>query len=226
MSSLRESVYSQLKDMILFKRLEAGTCLSERSLAKQFMVSRTPIREALYMLEKEGLLVNSRENGWIVQIMSFDQLSEIISIDIALVGCMCPKVIQNLTSDTIQDLKDDLHTILHLTEKERFWDAAIACRDMQMTLWGTAKMPRTFGILKDLPYYSGFFWLWDGIEPDRHKQSILENQDLLFYLSSQDVDGLIHFYQNHLNTYLTWCKEVYDNILILKDEQNANCSDP
>ena len=225
MLSLRESVYNELKDMILFKRLEAGTCLSERTLAKQFMVSRTPIREALFLLEKEGL-VRSRESGWIVQIMSFDQLSEIISIDIALVACMCPKVIKNLTQNTIQDLNADLHTILHLTEKEQFWDAAIACRDMQMGLWSTANMPRTLGILRELPYYSGFFWLWDGIEEEKHKTSILENQDLLFYLSSRDVDGLIRFYQNHLETYLTWCKEVYDNILLLKDEQPADCSAP
>ena len=87
-------------------------------------------------------------------------------------------------------------------------------------------MPRTFGLLKDLPFYSGFFWLWDGLEPEKHRQAILDNQNILFYLASRDADGLMHFYQNHLQTYLTWCREVYDNIQLLKGEHAAGCSAP
>ena len=226
MIPLHESVYNQLKNMILFQQLDAGTCLSERALAKQFLVSRTPIREALSRLEKEGLIVNNPKSGWVVQIMSFEQLSEIILIDIALVGCLCPAVIRNLTPGTVQEVNEDLHTIQRLTNAGQFWDAAIACRDMQMNLWSTADMPRTFGILKDLPFYSGFFWLWDGIEPEKHRQAILDNQNILFYLASRDADGLMHFYQNHLQTYLTWCREVYDNIQLLKGEHAAGCSAP
>ena len=115
MIPLHESVYNQLKNMILFQRLDAGTCLSERALAKQFLVSRTPIREALSRLEKEGLIVNNPKSGWVVQIMSFEQLSEIILIDIALVGCLCPGVIRNLIPETVQEVNEDLHTIRRLT---------------------------------------------------------------------------------------------------------------
>jgi len=58
-----EDVAEQIRDVILGKRLSLGDRLpSERSLAQQFQVGRLTIREALRMLETEGL-VSSPHKG-------------------------------------------------------------------------------------------------------------------------------------------------------------------
>lgn len=66
--SLRESVYDNLKMQILKGIITPGTRMMEVELAEQLGVSRTPIREAIKMLEKEGLVtVESRKGAYVSQ---------------------------------------------------------------------------------------------------------------------------------------------------------------
>ena len=53
---LAHSVYRRLEDMIFSGQLRGGSVLTERKLAEALDVSRTPLRDALLMLEGEGLL--------------------------------------------------------------------------------------------------------------------------------------------------------------------------
>ena len=54
--SLADQVYEQVKEMILSGQIQCGEKISEDSLAMQFEVSRTPIREALRRLSTYGLV--------------------------------------------------------------------------------------------------------------------------------------------------------------------------
>ena len=56
--SLQEQAYQALKTAILSGELAPGQRLIEVQLAKQLQVSRTPIREAMQLLEHENLIVN------------------------------------------------------------------------------------------------------------------------------------------------------------------------
>lgn len=57
---LREMVYEELKMQILTGTIIPGTRMMEVELAEEMGVSRTPIREAIRKLEKEGLVTMSR----------------------------------------------------------------------------------------------------------------------------------------------------------------------
>ena len=59
---LVDGVVSQLRDSIIEGTLSAGTPLLQVALAEQLGVSRTPLREALRVLESEGLLRTSDRN--------------------------------------------------------------------------------------------------------------------------------------------------------------------
>jgi DNA-binding GntR family transcriptional regulator len=54
--SIREKVYDVIRNGILNGRIAPGDRMVETRLAKQIKTSRTPVREALHMLEMEGLL--------------------------------------------------------------------------------------------------------------------------------------------------------------------------
>src|SRR5262245_46210954 len=56
---LREQVYSRLRDSILTGELRAGSRLSPAALAQGFGVSTMPVREALRLLEEDGLIETS-----------------------------------------------------------------------------------------------------------------------------------------------------------------------
>jgi DNA-binding GntR family transcriptional regulator len=56
---LRDQIYSRLRDSILTGELPAGARVSPASLAKSFRVSTMPVREALRLLEDDGLVETS-----------------------------------------------------------------------------------------------------------------------------------------------------------------------
>ena len=60
---LRELVYEELKKEILTGRIAPGTRMMEVELADEMGVSRTPIREAIRKLEKEGLVIIEPRRG-------------------------------------------------------------------------------------------------------------------------------------------------------------------
>ena len=60
---LRDVVFARLRDDILHGVMKPGERLMEVSLAKKLGVSRTPVREAIRMLEQEGLAVMLPRRG-------------------------------------------------------------------------------------------------------------------------------------------------------------------
>jgi DNA-binding GntR family transcriptional regulator len=54
--TMTDRAYAELEEMIVTLRLEPGTVLSEAVLAKLLKIGRTPIREALQRLSRDGLV--------------------------------------------------------------------------------------------------------------------------------------------------------------------------
>ena len=67
MSTLAATAYRELKRRILVGELRAGERLSERELTSRLNVSRTPLREALKQLTREGLVFSKPQSGHYVQ---------------------------------------------------------------------------------------------------------------------------------------------------------------
>ena len=64
--SLTDQAYYRLEELIVTLRLEPGAVLSEGALAEQLELGRTPIREALQRLAREGLVVILPRKGILV----------------------------------------------------------------------------------------------------------------------------------------------------------------
>lgn len=68
--TLTEDVYNRLKDKIVTFQLAPGTPLHEVAIAEELQVSRTPVREALRILEAEGLVDIEPRRGARVAVIS------------------------------------------------------------------------------------------------------------------------------------------------------------
>lgn len=64
--SLTDRAYKELEEMIVTLQLEPGAVLSESTLAERLGIGRTPIREALHRLGREGLVVILPRRGILV----------------------------------------------------------------------------------------------------------------------------------------------------------------
>lgn len=81
--SIREKVYTAIRNLILDGTYPQGERLVESRIAVQIKTSRTPVREALHLLEKEGLLESIPRAGYQVKPLSWEEVEEICEIRIA-----------------------------------------------------------------------------------------------------------------------------------------------
>lgn len=74
--SMVDDVYASLLLAIVEARLGAGTPLSQNKLASHLGVSRTPVREALLRLERDGLVQRLPESGFAVATITAEEVNE------------------------------------------------------------------------------------------------------------------------------------------------------
>jgi len=79
---IRERVCSTIRNLILNGRLKPGERLKENRLAEEIKTSRTPVREALHLLEREGLLESIPRVGYQVKPLRWEEVEEITAIRI------------------------------------------------------------------------------------------------------------------------------------------------
>ncbi|MGI6211474.1 MAG: GntR family transcriptional regulator [Anaerovoracaceae bacterium] len=101
---LREIVYEQLKVQIMTGKIEPGTRLMEVGLAEEMGVSRTPIREAIRKLEKEGLVMIEPRRGAYVTDISVDDMIDTLIVREDLEGLAAAVAATKITSHEAQEL--------------------------------------------------------------------------------------------------------------------------
>lgn len=83
-TSLAERIHAQLKDDIFEFRLMPGDRFSEGEVAARMAASRTPVRQALHRLQREGFLEVHFRSGWQVRPLDFAQFDELYELRIVL----------------------------------------------------------------------------------------------------------------------------------------------
>ena len=82
--NLADSVYEHLKAELFEFRLLPGDRFTEAEIADRTGASRTPVRQALHRLQREGFLEVNFRNGWEVRALDFDQIDELYELRILL----------------------------------------------------------------------------------------------------------------------------------------------
>ena len=94
-----------LREAILQGDYQPGQRLPQKELSEQLDMSPTPIREALRLLEAQGLLERVPYKGAYVAEASPEESEEISVIRSALEGLATRMAVPNLTSDDVQALE-------------------------------------------------------------------------------------------------------------------------
>ena len=122
---LRDVVFNTLRDAILTGKLVPGERLMENQLAEKLGVSRTPVREALRMLELENLVELVPRKGAQVLDMTEKDIVNILEIRSALEGLATSLACKKMTKECLQQLKNmevDFERAVAENDVERFVD--------------------------------------------------------------------------------------------------------
>ena len=103
---LREMVYEELKRQILTGAIVPGTRMMEVDLAEEMGVSRTPIREAIRKLEKEGLVTIEPRRGAYASMISTQDMVEILEVRQDLEGLAAYFAASRMSPVQMEELKE------------------------------------------------------------------------------------------------------------------------
>jgi DNA-binding GntR family transcriptional regulator len=106
--STREKTYEALKAGILSGRYRAGERLAEEHLAEEMGVSRTPIREALHKLERDGLIEPLGSRGFCIPHDSPEEIEDLFELRAVLEGYTLKLICERITDEQIALLEETL----------------------------------------------------------------------------------------------------------------------
>jgi DNA-binding GntR family transcriptional regulator len=96
--------YEALRGAILSGRLEPGSHTTQVAIARELGLSRTPLREAIRMVEHDGLLELEPNQRVRIAPLSVDDVEELYAMRIALETLAICKTVQRFSSDDLVEL--------------------------------------------------------------------------------------------------------------------------
>jgi DNA-binding GntR family transcriptional regulator len=103
--NLADTVYEQIKRELFEFHLLPGDRLTESDVADRLGVSRTPVREALYRLQKEGYLQVSFRNGWQIRPFDFQLFENLYDLRIILESAAVRRLCESAVMPDLDTLK-------------------------------------------------------------------------------------------------------------------------
>jgi GntR family transcriptional regulator, rspAB operon transcriptional repressor len=101
---LREKVYDELRADMISCRLAPGTEIRESELAARFGVSKSPVRDALMRLEREGLVITLPRQGYRVAPVSLADVQDMFHLRDALEQACVERITRRATDGQLAEL--------------------------------------------------------------------------------------------------------------------------
>ena len=196
--AVAEQVAATLRGRIVKGELAPFDRIVERRLSAELNVSRTPIREALKLLEADGLIEITLHRGAIVSEYRPEEALLLFDVIALLESLAARRVCENITAKTLQRLEDfhgemldhhragrtndyfDINTIIHDYIVESSSHSVLIATHERLMI--RARRGRFLAILN----------------PDRLTQAVSEHEDLMQAFRDMDPDAAARVWETHL----------------------------
>lgn len=202
--ALYEQVAERLRTRIYEHELAPAAWIDEQSLADEFGISRTPLREALKVLAAEGLVVLKPRRGCYVAALAERDLDEIFPVLALLEGRVAEEATRRLAGagrlasadfSRLEEIHADLERHAAAHDIDRFFAANqkfhSALQELAGNRWLSQLIDDTRKFLK--------LTRRDSLRLDgRLKQSLAEHRAILAAMKKQDAAAAALHMHNHI----------------------------
>lgn len=195
---IRDVIYESLRQAIFDGKLKAGERLIESELAKKMNVSRTPVREAIRMLETEGLAKHIPRRGAVVKGFTREEIIEIYSIRIALEALAIIYTVENITDIELQKLKHLIKKMRELTDQNDTKRLFETCEEFNKILIDSCKMPRLIKLINTYQEYLRRFRAITMRDKQRKVEVQKDHEDILNSVMERDKEKAEKIVREHL----------------------------
>lgn len=197
--SLKEKAYDILKELILTGRLEQGKLHNEKRLAEVLGVSRTPVREALLELSREGMVSFVPSKGVEVRKITTKQVQEVFELRRIIEGYIIKSISKQLSP---ADLKK-IEKILSKQDRSATKDEEVTFIEMDKEFhlfmaskMGNEQIETILQNLRDQIHLMGIRAIKDQA---RSRQVLKEHQRIFSALKKKDAKRSHDELMRHLN---------------------------
>jgi len=210
-----QMVVDILREKILSGDIKAGEPLRQDALAKEFDVSRIPVREALLQLEAQGLVHFEAHKGATATELSLAKIEELFNLRVLLEGHVLEQAIDKMTeahTDQAREILASFDEALDTgTRIEKWSELNYAFHE---TLYRAADMPQTMEIIQQLNTKSDRYIRMQLLFTTGVDKAEQEHNELLELCEKKDTTAAVALLKKHI-------EEAGDAIRDLLQQQQA-----
>ena len=195
---IREIAYETLKHAIITGELPAGSRIVETEYAERMHISRTPLREALRKLERDGLVEYMLRRGVVVRAFTIADVEEIYTIRNALEMLTLPAIIQNATPEDIAHLRGLLNQMDPVTVRSDIPTLSPMARSFHAQLTAISGQKRIIRAIEGQDEYITRFSALAIAKEDRRLQAHQEHHRLVDLVEQKDLEGFEKLMHSHI----------------------------
>ena len=195
---IREIAYETLKHAIITGELPAGSRIVETEYAERMHISRTPLREALRKLERDGLVDYMLRRGVVVRAFTIADVEEIYTIRNALEMLTLPAIIENATADDIRSLREILGEMDPLVVKSDIQSLSPRARSFHAALTAISGQKRIIRAIEGQDEYITRFSALSIAKEDRRQSAHEEHHELVNLVEKRDLEGFEALMRKHI----------------------------
>ncbi len=195
---LNQIVYNGLRAAIIKGIIPVGARINEKKYSLDLNVSRTPIREALYRIQSEGLIEHIPNYGFVVKKVTIEDAEEIFKLRVALDTLAAVNAMPLMADNDFKEMK----ALLEKTEeREEAGDVTSVINlfsDFNDMIYTHSNMPILKGIIYHLKDYLARFRDISLLDDYRRRKAIDEHKLIYYCLRDKDEKELILLINKHL----------------------------
>jgi DNA-binding GntR family transcriptional regulator len=200
--SLEKLAYDAIKSAILGFKLKPGDALVESDLAQQLGISKTPVRDALLRLEKEGLVVKIPYKGSYVSEITKQTVIELFQIRAVMEGLAAGLAAPFLTDADIHACEEFISRHLQALQAGDIEAAAVYNRKFHQTILQRCPNQRLLQILSNLDDHIQRFRLLSNYQRGKVLKSVQEHEAILDAVRRKSASEVENAMKAHLSNVL------------------------
>mgnify|MGYP003835669639 CR=1 FL=1 len=196
---LREVIFDTLREAIITGELKPGERLMEVKLAEKMGVSRTPVREAIRMLELEGLVNMYPRKGAHVAELSVKDIMDVLEVRASMDSLATRLAAERITDEEIKELKQIQAQFVNYADKDNLQGTIKKDVEFHELIYRASRNDRLLQIANNLREQVQRFrviYLKDYSSP---KNLIKEHEEICSAISARNLDMAQEFAQTHIN---------------------------
>jgi DNA-binding GntR family transcriptional regulator len=203
-ASLRAQVERAISAAIISGQIPPGAVISVPTLATQFNVSATPVREAMLDLEKRGFVEALRNKGFRVTDVDQEALRQIVEVRRLLEPQALRQLALNFTAEHSAQARSLADRIVAGARNGDLNAYLAADQEFHLGLLRLLGNPLLVSLVSDLRERTRLVGLRTLLDTDELSMSVAEHYDMLNLLEAHDAEGVSALMQHHLGHVAGW----------------------